>query len=200
MTPARQDKPIGRGLGWRVVETRYPFATPWIQLRQDEVAIQGRPPITYTYLHQAPAVYVVPVTTAGQVVLIRQYRYPVDAWCLEVPAGGSGDRLGMPLREVARRELREEIGATCGPIEPVALFYGANAHSDQESHVFLALKVELGAKQTLEATEQIEIRPVSTREALAMARTGQISDGSSALALLLCEDLLHRYGYLDRRE
>lgn len=195
---ARQDKPIGRALGWRVVATRYPFATNWIQLRQDDVTIPGAGQITYTYLHQSPAIYVVPVTADGRFVLIRQYRYPVDAWCLEIPAGGSHDRPHVPLGDVARAELREEIGASCGPIEKVGTFYSANAHSDQESHVFLALKVVLDAGQRLEATERIELVPTPAEEALRLARSGQIADSASALALLLCEDLLRRYGYLPR--
>ncbi|HUZ03499.1 MAG TPA: NUDIX hydrolase [Thermomicrobiaceae bacterium] len=194
----KADKPLGRTLGWRVATTRQPFATPWITLRQDDVQIDGHGQITYTYLHQSPAVYVVPVTSDGQVVLIRQYRYPVDDWCLEVPAGGSHDRPGVALKDVARQELREEIGARCGAIERVGSFYSSNTHSDQESHVFLALKVELGGKPAREGTERIEILPTPAREALELARTGRVSDGASALALLLCEDLLRRYGYLDR--
>ena len=195
----RTDKPVGQGLGWRPVATRQPFATPWITLRQDDVRIAGHGQVTYTYLHQSPAVFVVPATADGRVILIRQYRYPVDDWCLEVPAGGSHDRPGMPLKDVAREELREEIGASCGAIERVGSFYTSNTHSDQESHVFLALKVELGGMPAHEPTERIEIVPTPAREALELARTGRVADGPSALALLFCEDLLRRYGYLDRR-
>ncbi|HET9017784.1 MAG TPA: NUDIX hydrolase [Thermomicrobiaceae bacterium] len=195
---ARGDRPTGRALGWRVVATRELVSTPWINLRQDEVQVAGHGQITYTYLHQTPAVYVVPVMADGRVVLIRQYRYPVDDWCLEVPAGGSHDRPGVPLREVAREELREEAGGRCGAIERVGSFYSANTHSDQESHVFLALKVELGGTPAREGTERIEVVPTPAREAVELARTGRVSDAASALALLLCEDLLRRYGYLER--
>jgi ADP-ribose pyrophosphatase len=194
---AESDKPNGQAIGWRILATRLPFVTPWIRLRQDDVEIAGQDRITYTYLHQAPAVYVVPVTPDGRVILIRQYRYPVDDWCLEVPAGGSHDRPGVPLEDVARRELAEEVGARGGTIEWVGRFYSANTHSDQESHIFLALGVELGGTPAHESTEQIELVPMSAREALALARAGKIPDGASALALLLCEDHLRRRGCLD---
>ncbi len=49
---------------------------------------------------------VLPVTTDGQVVMIRSYRYTVDDWCWELPAGGLGDKPGVPLVEVAQQELR----------------------------------------------------------------------------------------------
>lgn len=193
-------KTVAASLGWRVTETRHPFATPWIRMRQDDIAIPGRGGITYTYLEQAPAVFVVPVMSDGQIVLIRQYRYPVDAWCLEIPAGGTHDREGVPLKQVARDELHEEIGATCGSIEQVGMFYTSNTHSDQTSHVFLALKVALCGRPAREATEHIQIVPTPAKAAIHLARTGQVDDGPSALSLLLCEELLRRYGYLDRTE
>lgn len=194
----RSDKPLGRTLGWHQIATRYPFATPWIRLRQDDIQLAGQPePITYTYLHQPPAVFVVPVTTDRQLVLIRQYRYPVDAWCLEVPAGGSHDCDGVDLTALARQELREETGATCRTLERVAAFYTTNAHSDQESHVFLALDVTLEDEQRLETTERIEIVTMPLVEGLRLARTGQINDGPSALSLLLSEEPLRQRGDLD---
>lgn len=53
---------------------------------------------------------IVPITKAGEMVLLRQYRYAVDEWCLEVPAGGTHDSGDASLEEVARKELREEVG------------------------------------------------------------------------------------------
>ncbi|ACZ40322.1 MAG: NUDIX hydrolase [Sphaerobacter thermophilus] len=190
------DKPVARGLGWRTVATRRPFTTPWIRLRQDDIAI-GDEQITYTYLDQPPGVFVVPVTGDRRVVLIRQYRYPVDAWCLEVPAGGTHDRPGVPLADLAREELLEEVGGTCATIERIGSFHPSVTHSAQECHVFLALGVELGHTPRHEATERIEILPVPVGEALHLARTGRIADGQSALALLLCEERLRQRGYLD---
>jgi hypothetical protein len=56
--------------------------------------------------------------------------------------------------------------------------------------------VELNGSQRHEDTEDIEIHPVPIKEAFRMARTGEIKDGISALAILLCEDLLRERGYL----
>ena len=185
-------KPEGARLGWQVLETTYPFATPWLKLRQDRVRIAGKDDITYTYIQGNAAVFVVPVTADGRVVLIRQYRYTVDAWCLEVPAGGTHDREGVSLEDVAREELAEEIGGTCAAIERVADFYPSTSRSAEACHVFLATGVTLDRPQSLQETERIEVHPVPAREALAMARTGRIPDGQSALALLLCEESLRR--------
>jgi len=104
------EKAVGRTAGWIRTQTERPFATPWMSLRVDTGVLADGDRFTYTYVEAAPAVFVVPVTETGDIVLIRQYRYTIDAWCLEVPAGGTWDRRGQDLIAVAHDELREEIG------------------------------------------------------------------------------------------
>lgn len=191
------DKPEGAKLGWCVLESAHPFATPWMWLRQDRIAITGRGEVFYTYEERADAVGIVPVTCDGTVLLIRQYRYPLDCWCLEIPAGGMRDHPSATPEEVARIELREEIGATCAAMIPVGFFYVACSAIRQRFHVFLALDVVQSAERTHEATEQIEQWPMPIRDALNLARTGQMPESQSALSLLLCEPLLRERGYLN---
>ncbi len=194
----RRDKPLGATLGWHRLATRYPFVTQWLRLRQDRVRIDSKGDFTFTYREAPDAVAIVPVTKDKKIVLVRQYRYTVDDWCLEVPAGGTHDRTGIPLLEVALEELHEEIGATCERerLIPVAVTYTVNAISDEKLHIFLALDVELKDQPQLEDTELLSVQPMPVTEAIDMARSGKIKDGQSALAILLCEDLLRHHGYL----
>ncbi|HEY8293573.1 MAG TPA: NUDIX hydrolase, partial [Thermomicrobiales bacterium] len=117
------DKPEGARIGWRVLDTRYPMTTPFMRLRQDRVRIAEKSEITYTYDERADAVGVVPVTADGTILLIRQYRYPIDEWCLEIPAGGTRDHLGLTPEAVAHIELAQETGATCATMLPVGFFF-----------------------------------------------------------------------------
>jgi ADP-ribose pyrophosphatase len=149
---------------------------------------------TYTIVDHPGAVWVVPVTSDGQVVLVWQYRYTVDAWCYEVPAGGLPPRLDQSQRlvqseEVARRELLEEVGGTAADLGCIGQFYTSNGISNEIAYVYLATGVELGETHR-EPTELMEMRLVPVEEALRMAREGEITDGPSALALLWCEPLL----------
>lgn len=190
------DKPEGEKAGWHLLETTYPFATKWLKLRQDRVQLKGKGEITFTYVDNPGAVVIVPVIGDGNLALIRQYRYTVDEWCLEVPAGGIHDAEGASLAQVACKELLEEIGGTCSDLSYVTHFYASNGNSAQPFHVFLALGVELQSRQTLEETELIEIYSVPIAKALELARSGRIRDGASALAILLCENRLREQGYL----
>ena len=133
------------------------------------------------------AVWVVPVTDDGQVVLVCQYRYTVDDFCMEVPAGGLSP--GLTPEEVARRELLEEVGGEAAEWRHIGQFYTSNGISNEIAYVYLAQGVELGETHR-EPTELMEIRLVPVQEALRMAHEGEISDGPSALALLWCRPLL----------
>ncbi len=63
-------------------------------------------------------------------------------------------------------------------------------------HVFLATDVKLEHGQHLELTENIQILRTPVSDAIKLAREGQIKDGFSALALLMCESRLREIGYL----
>ncbi|MHB8646127.1 MAG: NUDIX domain-containing protein [Thermomicrobiales bacterium] len=191
------DKPEGARLGWRVLESHYPLTTPFMRVRQDRVQIAEKGEVTYTYEERADAVGIVPVTADGTILLIRQYRYPIDEWCLEIPAGGTRDHAGLTPEAVAHIELAEETGATCAEMLHVGFFFVACASRRQRFHVFLALDVERTVARQPEMTEAITLCPMPIDEALHLARSGQMPEGQSALSLLLCENLLRRRGYLD---
>ncbi len=176
---------------WETLGSRYLWQSPWYNLRQDRLRARDGHEFTYTVVEHPGAVWVVPVTTDGRVVLIRNYRHPVTDWCYEVPAGGLS--AGLKPEEVARRELAEEIGGRAARLRYVGRFYTSNGISDEVAYVYLATGVQLGETQR-EPTERIEVEIVSVGEALRMAREGEITDGPSALALLWCEHLLGDLG------
>jgi ADP-ribose pyrophosphatase len=172
---------------WETLDSRLLWQSRWYNLRQDRVRTPTGHEFTYTIVEHPGAVWVVPVTGDGHVALVRHYRYPVDDWCYEVPAGGLSP--GLSPEEVALRELAEEVGGTAADLRYIGQFYTSNGISNEVAHVFLATGVELGETHR-EPTELMEMSLVPFGEALRMARLGEISDGPSALALLWCESLL----------
>lgn len=183
-------KPRAITAGWTLLSTRYLYRSPWHHLRQDVVRLPNGQVTTFTYQEHAGFVAIVPVTDDGRVVLIHTYRYPVDDWVWEIPAGGLGNRPGQALLEVAQEELAEEVGGVARRWEYVDWFYIANGTANIVAHVFLALGVQLIKPPRHESTEQIRVHLVPVEEALAMARDGRMRDGESALALLRLEPRL----------
>ncbi|HEY0369105.1 MAG TPA: NUDIX hydrolase [Chthoniobacterales bacterium] len=187
------DKPTGKRAGWKLLGSQTRFENDIFRLREDEVELEGGKRMQYAYLERGEAVVIVPITRDGRMVMLKQYRYAVDEWCLEVPAGGMHDTGEKSPEEVARDELREEIGATAETLTYVDFFFSANATTDEKCHVFLAEGVELSKKPEQEPSETIEMQLVPVAEALEMARSGKMKTGPCALAVLLCEPLLAKH-------
>lgn len=170
------------------LDTRYLLQSRWRSFREDKVDIGKNHVITYSYVEVPRAVFVVPLTADGQIVLIRQYRYPVRDWVLEVPAGS----LASPDEDAiiaARRELLEEVGGVCeGELLHLARFYSSSAHINLNSDIYLATDVRLEENlQQLEETELLHRVMLPAHAALALAHKGGISEGQSAYAVLLAE-------------
>ena len=172
---------------YQTLSREYLWKSQWYHLRQDRIRTPDGNEGTYTLVEHPGAVWVVPLTPEGEIVLEWQYRYAVQDWCWEVPAGGLLP--GDTPEERARQELQEEIGGRAGDLHYIGRFYTMNGIGTEVAHVFLATGVTLGAPSR-EPTEIMEVHRVPAAEALRMARSGEISDGPSALALLWCESLL----------
>ena len=183
------DKINGKDLGWRRLHTEYPYVYHMFRVRKDTVRWPDGHVAPYAYVEAAGAVWIVPVTSDGQVILIRQFRYTVDDWCWEVPAGGFHDFKGTPI-ELAKRELAEEVGGESDDWTYIGSFRPGVSILDEICHIVLARDVRLTQEPHREVGEIIEVHPVPIDRALEMARNGEIVDGHSALALLRCEPWL----------
>ena len=177
------------------VTSRVVWECPWYGVRKHDIVRTDGSLGVYNVVEKGPAVFVVPVMPDGRVVLIRAYRVAVDDWCLEVPAGGVDE--GDSLAQAALTELREEVGGTAEHLEYHGWFYLANSICNEVGHLYLATGVTLGPTEH-EPAEAIEVLPVAIDQALDLARRNLISDGPSALSLLLLESRLRELA-TDRR-
>ncbi|MEO6870839.1 MAG: NUDIX hydrolase [Chthoniobacterales bacterium] len=196
---AKRKKPVGAKAGWKRCKTKIRFKNKVFALREDKIELPGGKRKRFAYMERTDAVIIVPVTRDGELVLINQYRYSVDQWCLEVPAGGTHDKPNDSLKGVARAELREETGGRCRSLTYVDYLFSASSLTDEKCHVFLAEGVVLSEKPEKEAMEKIEVKLVPAKKALALVHAGKMKDGQCALAILLREPLLRKKGYVGVR-
>lgn len=172
---------------FQTLTSRIAWSCPWYRVRQDNILTPDGLPGEYNVIEKADAVWIVPVTAGGQIVMVYQYRYTIDEWCWELPAGSV--EAGQTTEEAARVELREEVGGVAGQLEYIGRFYLANGICNEAGHIFLATGVTTGETRH-ETAEVMSVHHKPIAEALAMARAGVITDGPSALALLLCAERL----------
>ena len=137
------------------------------------------------------AVIVVPVDEATrEVVLVRQYRAPLDAELLEVPAG-KRDVEGEPTEVTAARELEEEAGLRAGRLDLVGHFFNSPGFSDEETWCFLArdLKPVADSRQGIEE-QHMTVERHRLGDVGAMVSRGEIVDAKTIVGLFLAQAAL----------
>ena len=137
-------------------------------------------------VHHAPCVVLIPVENDGRVVLVRQYRAPIDRETWEFPAGSLEP--GEPPDAAARRECEEEIGRAPHRLERLGAWYPTPGYCDEEMIFFRVGELRQPAPDSPhrpDADEDIATRSVTVEEARAMARRGDIVDLKTAYALTL---------------
>ena len=110
-----------------------------------------------------PVVAIAAVTARREIVLVKEFRAPIGAYILEMPAGLMDIR-GESPRQVARRELLEETGYTADRFELIARGPFTAGLTPEEIAVYLAYPARRVAKPRLTATEDIEVVLVETRK------------------------------------
>jgi ADP-ribose pyrophosphatase len=123
---------------------------------------------------------VVPLLPDGKVLLVRQYRYPMEEYLLELPAGKIDH--SEPPEQTAARELAEETGYQAGCLEKIAEFYSTPGFCNELLHIYLATELS-PVKAHQDEDEEIEVLPFTLTELQEMAQTGKIRDGKTLIGI-----------------
>jgi ADP-ribose pyrophosphatase len=127
-----------------------------------------------------------PLFDDGTVALVRQWRYPLARYSLEIAAGRIEP--GHTPEETAARELEEELGYRAGELRKVGEFFVAPGYCEEKIFVYLARKLE-PSEQNLDDDEEIEVARMPFTEALARVHSGEIDDAKSIITILLAARL-----------
>ena len=137
-------------------------------------------------VRHAPSVVLIPLEDDGRVVIIRQYRAPLDRETWEFPAGRLNE--GESAEDAARRECEEEIGFVPHRLERLCRLYPAPGFCDEALIVFRASDLRPPAPDAPhkpDEDEDITTRTVALAEVRAMLERGEIVDLKTAYALTL---------------
>ena len=132
-----------------------------------------------------------PFVSDDEVLLIRNFRYAVGSYLIEVPAG-TLEKNEDPIN-CAGRELLEETGYLAGKIEPIGNFFTSPGILSEKMYVFAAYDLTRAQGAALEEGEEIELAPANLDEAIDMIRYGQIKDAKT-IATLMMYDRFFRKG------
>ena len=173
---------------WRKLRSESVLRTPYYGVSRDRLKHpQGHEVDYYVIEHPRHAAGVVAVNDEGQVVLVQQWRHPVQKLMWSVPAGGMEE--GETAEAAARRELMEETGHSASSVELLISFHPNPGTANQTFHVFIARGVSATGK-----SKPGEIHAVSwfsVEQLREMLKRNELLDGLSLVGVM---------GYLAQQE
>ena len=179
--------------GWERLGSERLLENPYFSLRSDRLRLpDGGIKDPYYVLERSDAAIVFPLTAAGEVVLVRQYRPPLEMMELGLPAGLVEE--GERPKDAARRELAEETGYSGGEWEQLGSLASSPSLKDNWAYLFLARGVEETAAPDPDEHELVELVRVPLRELPDLVHTGEIVSSSGVAAVMLALERLREDG------
>lgn len=174
---------IGRNKNeYRVLKSECKYKGHVLNLRVDQVRFPNNMVFAREVIEHEGAVGVVPLCKDRKVILVKQYRHPINDFLFEIPAGLFHE--GESPLECAIRELREETGGISERVFKLAEFYTTPGYSNEKFYLYLALNVE--EKQSRpEDDEFIEIQKIDLNKTFDLINDGKIEDAKTIIGLCL---------------
>ena len=157
-----------------------------LRLDIDRVKLPSGHTVDMEIVRHPGSVVLLPMPSPGELVLIRQYRYTIDRYIWELPAGSLN--AGEHADDAAARECEEEIGLIPGRIERLRSFYPTPGFCNEEMIFYRCTELRPpGADSTAhrDEDEDLEPRTFTLAEARALLARGEIIDMKTAVGLAL---------------
>lgn len=163
------------------LSAQYFFEGRIMKARLDEVLLPNGCKAQREVCEHLGGVGVLPIDGDGNIILVRQFRYPYDTELLEIPAGKL-DRGAEDIAACGARELSEETGYTAGEMIPLGAQYPSPGFLTEVVHLFAAIGLTAGQTHPDE-DEFVETVRLPIKEVERMIACDQIRDAKTIVAM-----------------
>jgi len=162
-----------------------------LTVKRDSVRLPNGNTSHREYVMHPGAVVIVPLLPNGNVVLERQFRYPLHQVFIELPAGKID--ANEDVLNTGQRELLEETGYSANEWVKLGAQHPCIGYSNEVIHIYLATGLVAGKHQRDE-DETLEVFEKKFEDCLLMIQRGEITDGKTIVAMFLAEKYLQQHG------
>ena len=171
----------------KTVESELIFDGRIITVKKDKAELENGEIVNRELVIHPGGVCVVPINENGEVLMVKQFRYPFQEALVEVPAGKL--EFGENHREAGLRELREETGAVCEKFEYLGVCYPSVAYLTEKIHMYLATGLTF-ENQDLDDDEFLDVIKIKLEDAVEMVMNNELPDAKTQCAILKAARIL----------
>ncbi len=157
-----------------------------LHVYKDDVELPSGQTTDREYIKHPGAVVIIPILPNGEILLIKQFRYPMGMTMIELPAGKLDP--GEDHRQSAERELEEETGYRAATLMEVTEIHPCIGYSDEKMWLYYAEGLTK-TSTNLDNDEFIDLLPVPLSKAINMVWNGEITDVKTIIGVLWADRL-----------
>lgn len=170
----------------KTTQTKVIYEGKVVQLQVDDVLLPNGKEAKRELIKHPGAVAIIPITKNKKIVMVEQYRKPLEKSIIEIPAGKL--EKGESPEITAVRELEEETGYTTKKLTKVTSFYTSPGFADEIMHIYVSDELEkLDFPPALDEDEFVEIHELTLAEAKQYIQEQRIHDAKTIYAILYLE-------------
>lgn len=170
------------------------YTCPFLDIYEDKVLLPNKKEDFRIYIKHIGAAAVLPLTKNKELILVKQYRYPVKQVSYEIPAG-KFDYEGELGYDCIKRELEEETGHNSNDIKHVIDIHSAIAYSSELINLYIAFDCYKVTNPISSEDEFIEVVILKIEEVMKLLKNKEITDAKTILAIQ--HYLLHKEEYFE---
>ena len=171
----------------RQIESQTVYEGMIVNIRRDKAQLQNGSVVPREVVVHTGGVGIVPLTDDRKVLMVRQYRYPMEEELLEIPAGKMSE--GEEPLHCAIRELSEETGCAAGKIIDLGATYPSPGFCSETLYLYLAMDLQYGSMH-LDEDELLSLEAVDIDELMKLIMANELPDSKSIIGIMKTKKFL----------
>jgi len=170
----------------KTVSKDYIYKGKVVNLRVDDVVLPNNKRAQREIVEHAGAVGIIAINEKKEIILVKQYRKPVEEILFEIPAGKL-EKDEEPI-ECAKREMEEETGFTPLNLKKIAEFYTSPGFSSEKLTLFYTDRIKKTEQTKGDPDEFLDVVTIGLNQAFKMLKSGQIMDAKTIIGILIVKE------------
>lgn len=168
---------------YKTLSSKTVYKNEWIEVLEDEIEFPTGKKGIYGYVKRKNGAFILVVNPQNEVLLVKQYRYPIQQYKWNLPGGGI--EKGEDPAAGAIREVYEETGIKVDKVEKVGSFFPLSSHTTENVSLFWSrvgdVKIQATTHEKNESFDEKVFVPLE--KCLKMIDDGEINDAFTCSAL-----------------